>query len=180
MAPGARVSETVNNRRAMNGLERALSTWFGCGYSPVAPGTVGTLGSVPLLALVWWADAWPIHVGVLLAVIAVGTWAARGAEKHWGRKDPGKVVIDETAGYLLSALFAGPAPGATAEEWAARLAATFLLFRGFDIVKPWPARRLERLPGSVGIMIDDLFAGLYALAAFHAGAWLWMVGVGPG
>jgi len=91
----------------------------------------------------------------LLAVILVGTWAAQEAERSLGGKDPGAIVVDEVAGMALAVLTVPLTP--------AVLIAGFVLFRVFDIVKPYPANALQRLPGGVGVMIDDLVAGLYAL-----------------
>jgi phosphatidylglycerophosphatase A len=151
-------------------LQVVLSTWFGCGFAPIIPGTFGTLGSVPLVLLLWWAGSWPLHLVAIPVVTAVGLWAAKDAEKKWGRKDPGKVVIDETAGYLVATFLIAPA-APTAAAWAVPLAGSFVLFRAMDILKPWPARRLEALPGSVGIMVDDLFAGLYANVLLQGVLW---------
>jgi phosphatidylglycerophosphatase A len=91
----------------------------------------------------------------LLVVIVVGTWAAQDAERSLGEKDPGAIVIDEVAGMALSLLTLPLTPLV--------VLAGFLLFRVFDIVKPYPANALQRLRGGVGVMIDDLVAGLYAL-----------------
>ena len=93
-------------------------------------------------------------VGVL-AVILIGTWASQSAERSLGGKDPGAIVIDEVAGMALSVLTLPLTP--------AVLSAGFGLFRVFDVVKPYPANALQRLPGGVGVMIDDVVAGLYAL-----------------
>ena len=92
---------------------------------------------------------------VVLAVILIGTWAAQDAERSLGGKDPGAIVIDEVAGMAVSVLAVPLTP--------AVLAVAFVLFRVFDIVKPYPANELQRLRGGVGVMIDDLVAGVYAL-----------------
>lgn len=152
----------------MKRIYEALATCFGLGYAPVAPGTFGTLGGVALAALFGWT--WPEHfLWLCLASCAVLTWIGRPcgnwAEVHFGRKDPGAFVLDEVAGYLIAVAwwdFTG---------WR-HLIAAFLLFRLFDIFKPPPARRLERLPGGLGIMVDDLVAGLWALAIMAALRWL--------
>ncbi|UCF66909.1 MAG: phosphatidylglycerophosphatase A [Acidobacteriota bacterium] len=148
----------------MNALRVLLATWFGCGFAPLASGTVGTAATVPLVLLLWRVGSWPWHIAVTLAVIALGVWAAGDAELRWGRKDPGQVVIDESAGFLIATI-ALPASG-----WI--LLASFLVFRAFDVVKPWPARRLERWPGAWGIMADDLIAGLYANIVVRFGLFL--------
>lgn len=144
-----------------------LATWFGCGYSPVAPGTAGALGAlIPAWLLTqyagWPAWIWPI-AGAL--VTFPGIWAAGVTARHTGNKDPGLVVIDEVAGQWLT--LAG-APF----NWKTVLLA-FVLFRLFDIWKPPPVRQLERLPGGTGIMLDDVMAGIYGAAVLHAvGAFL--------
>ncbi len=135
----------------------ALATWFGCGYSPLVPGTVGTLGAVPLVLLLWWSGSRPAHLVAIVVVTAAGVWAADHAERHFGVKDPKPVVIDEVAGMLVATF-----PLHFGSWWPWQLVFAFVLFRAFDVLKPWPARRLERLPGGWGIMADDLFAGLYA------------------
>lgn len=137
-----------------------LATCFGLGYAPVAPGTFGTLGGVALAALFGWT--WPeAYLPLCLVTAAVLTLLGRPcgdwAEKRFGRKDPGAFVLDEVAGYLVAVAwieFYG---------WE-QLIAAFFLFRLFDIWKPPPARQLEKLPGGLGIMIDDIVAGLWALA----------------
>jgi len=126
----------------------------GIGYSPVAPGTAGSL--VALLAL-WFI---PFTVASLAATIvvvsALGIWSGGRAEQALGRKDPGVIVIDEVAGMLLSAWLL--------PRTLAALGAAFLLFRLFDIWKPFPADQSQSMPGGLGVMMDDLIAGLYALA----------------
>ena len=92
-----------------------------------------------------------------LTLFAAGVWAAGKAESFFGRTDPGQVVIDEVVGQMLTFLLIPRA----AWMW---LVGGFLLFRGFDIVKPFPARQAERIPRGWGIMIDDVVAGLYGLA----------------
>ena len=134
-------------------------TWFGLGYAPVASGTFGTLGGVAIAALVGWT--WPeLYLSLLIALTLImsllGALAGGWAERRYGRKDPGEFVLDEVVGYLVTVLWIG-FPG-----WS-HLLLGFFLFRLFDIVKPWPARRLEKLPGGWGIVVDDLVAGAYAL-----------------
>jgi phosphatidylglycerophosphatase A len=137
---------------------RFLATGAFCGYLPVAPGTWGTLAAVPLyLALSRLSPpAWTL---ALAAVAALAVPLAGRMEREAGRKDPGVVVIDEVAGFLVTMFLIAPSPG--------RVAAGFLLFRAFDILKPPPGRRLERWPGGWGIVADDLVAGLYAHLALR-------------
>ena len=145
----------------------ALAFWVatagGIGYAPVAS---GTFGSLPGLALAWLllttGGTLALLIG-LAGVAGLGWWSAGRVGKTLGVEDPGVVVIDEVAGQLLSLAFFPPT--------AAVLLAAFLLFRFFDIVKPPPARQFESLPGSSGIMADDLMAGVYANLALHAIAW---------
>jgi phosphatidylglycerophosphatase A len=119
----------------------------------VAPGTAGSAVALLILWLVPFS-----RIGLVVffvAVTLVGTWAAHVVEAAAGKKDPGIIVIDEVAGMALSVLLLPLTPRV--------LLAGFVLFRIFDVVKPFPANRLQALPGGIGVMIDDLVAGLYAL-----------------
>lgn len=131
----------------------ALATWFGCGLSPVAPGTVGTLGALPLFLVV--RSGGPLAVlAAALVVTVIGVWSSSIVTRTSGIEDPQLVVIDEVAGVLI-ALAAAP-PGARG------IAAAVILFRIFDMTKPFPARRAERLRGGWGIVLDDVVAGIQA------------------
>jgi phosphatidylglycerophosphatase A len=154
----------VTERRA--GWAIWIATAAGAGYFPVAPGTAGSAVGVVLvvaLARLHLERAWPSIVlgAVSLVLFSVGVWAAGEAEKFFGRVDPGQVVIDEVVGQMLTFLLI---PHAT-WKW---LLGGFLLFRAFDIVKPFPARQAERIPRGWGIMVDDAVAGLYGLAVLMA------------
>lgn len=142
-------------------LATVLATGFGAGLSPVAPGTAGTLAAVPLgyLFMVTLAPGPLLQVLGIAALIAVAVWSAGVAAPRFGLKDPGQIVVDEIAGYLVALAFL-PAGWTT-------LAAAFVFFRLFDIVKPPPCRRLEALPGGVGIVADDVMAGVYANLALR-------------
>jgi phosphatidylglycerophosphatase A len=157
-------------RLAMSGFDpRRPHHWIafglGSGLSPWAPGTAGTLVAVPIymsianLPLGW-------YLAVLALVCAVGFWACGRTARDLGEDDPSAIVWDEVAGYLV-AMTAAP------RGWAWVLAG-FLAFRLFDIVKPWPIRAAERLrPPGLGIMIDDLVAGVFAWATLWVAArWL--------
>ena len=141
-------------RGALDRLAVLIATGFGVGYAPLAPGTVASVVTVIFLGLVPFSRAGLVIFLVL--VVVVGTWAAHVAERVIGGKDPGAIVIDEVAGMTLSVV----AFPLTPEVLAVGLA----LFRVFDVLKPPPARESQRIRGGIGVMIDDLIAGLYALA----------------
>lgn len=140
-----------------------VATVAGAGYFPVLPGTVGSAVGVGIVAAL---DAIPFAtagrdaalIGAAVLIFFVGVWAAGESEKFFGRTDPGHVVIDEVVGQMLTFLLVPHA------SWKLLLAGLGL-FRFFDVTKPFPAGRAERLPGGWGIMIDDLLAGVYALVA---------------
>jgi phosphatidylglycerophosphatase A len=140
----------------MNGDRLALgvATLGGAGYSPIVPGTAGTLASLPLAVAAAAYLPLPAYALLTLAVSGLGVWAADRAARALRLKDPGPVVIDEAAGLLVT--LAG-----VPVTWLSAVLA-FFLFRAMDILKPPPARQAEALPGGWGIMIDDLFAGVYA------------------
>ncbi len=142
-------------------LALALAT-FGVGYLPLMPGTYGSLVAVGIfLGFTQLVKGNALVALVLVSIVAVtfaGIWAASRTEELSGRKDPGKVVVDEVAGQLIS-LF----PLTLFGHWSiVAVIISFILFRFFDIVKPYPARRLEALKGGYGVMCDDLIAGVYA------------------
>ena len=145
----------------MNRLAVFLATAGGAGYAPVAPGTAGSAVGVLLYFLTW---KWTLtgQLALLVVVSVLGVWASHQAARHFGREDPGPVVIDEVAGQLLTLIFAGGS--------LVTLVLGFLLFRALDIVKPWPARGFEELPGGLGIMADDLMAGFYGRLILMAAA----------
>ncbi len=135
-------------------LALAIATLGGVGRLPKAPGTFGTLATLPVCFLVQ-ELGFTVHLAVTAAVTAVGIWATAVACDRLGEKDPKQVVVDEAAGMLLTML-AAP----TGWPW---LLAGFALFRLFDIRKPWPVGWLDRnIAGAWGVMADDLAAGVYA------------------
>jgi phosphatidylglycerophosphatase A len=140
-----------------------VATFFGIGHLHPGPGTWGSAATVLLWWLLgrWIAPAWQTWAAALLAlaVVLIGIPAATQVARASGRKDPQFVVIDEVAGQLVT-LIAAPI------AWQSLLLG-FILFRAFDIVKPPPVRQLERLPEGIGIVVDDVGAGLYGLAVMQ-------------
>jgi phosphatidylglycerophosphatase A len=135
-----------------------------CGYFPIAPGTVGSVAGLVFYLLVWWTESALVEAGLIACVFVVGAWAGTRAERYFGGIDPGPVVIDEVLGMLITLAF-------IPVGWSAALAG-FFLFRIFDIVKPYPADRLERLHGGVGVMADDAMAAVYANISLRLLIWL--------
>jgi phosphatidylglycerophosphatase A len=134
-----------------------LATWFGAGLLPGAPGTWASLAALPCAAAIMYATGPVGLVTAAAAAFVLGCWASGIVADAGDHDDPGFIVIDEVAAQWL-VLVAAPL------DWRAYLAG-FLLFRLFDIVKPWPIRRVERrVGGGLGIMLDDVMAALYALA----------------
>lgn len=130
-----------------------LASVFGAGYAPVASGTVGSFVTA---VAIWLLPLTPLRIAVaLVVVILVGIWAGSRVERVLGKKDPGVIVIDEVAGMLLSVILL--------PRTIPVLITAFLLFRLFDIWKPFPARESQALTGGVGVMVDDLIAGFYTL-----------------
>jgi phosphatidylglycerophosphatase A len=152
----ARFSRRAPPRDAGRGRPGAwvlLAAWGPCGYSPLAPGTVGTLGAVPLA----WAlslAGWPAYLAATAALLGLGIVAAGHAGRYWGVVDASAIVVDEVVGYLLAMAW-------VPFSWPAA-AAAFVLFRVLDVVKPWPASALDRIHSPLGVMLDDVAAGAYA------------------
>ena len=131
-----------------------IATGGGSGNLPVAPGTWGSLVALPCAAALHIVGGpWLLSAAILLAFVA-GVWASGRYAAALGREDPGSVVIDEFAGQWLAIM-------PVALDWRYYVVA-FVLFRFADIAKPWPCRAAERAPGGLGIMLDDIVAGVYA------------------
>ncbi|GEO82716.1 phosphatidylglycerophosphatase A family protein [Pararhodospirillum oryzae] len=132
-----------------------VTTWFGSGLSPVAPGTMGSAAALPFAwGLMWAFGPWGLGVATVLVTV-LGIWACNAHVRRTGEQDPGRIVIDEVAGQWLTLL---PAPLDPVSYLIG-----FALFRLFDITKPWPVGALDRgLKGGLGIMLDDIAAGVYA------------------
>jgi phosphatidylglycerophosphatase A len=148
----------------MTQLALWLATVLGIGRIPFAPGTFGSIPGV-LLALwlqhlgLWWAE-----VAAIVLTFGIGTWAAGVAERHFQLTDPGPVVIDEVLGMLVTLAFIPVnARGAIAG---------FFVFRVFDIIKPFPARNMEKLPGGLGVMADDFMAGVWGQIVMRVLVWM--------
>lgn len=137
----------------MGRLAVFIATFGYVGYFPIAPGTAGSLAALALYALVRWFGTAGAELVTIVAVLIVGVWAAHGTERALKLKDPGPVVIDEVLGMLMTLAFM------PLSLWG--VVAGFVLFRIFDVIKPFPAGRLEHLPGGFGIMADDAMAGVY-------------------
>jgi phosphatidylglycerophosphatase A len=141
-----------------------IATFFGVGHLPIAPGTWASFVTAAMAYIVCPRSPFVLPVSALL-VYLVGIPAATAAERAYGKKDPGACVIDEVAGQLV------------ALSWLPRslwlYVAAFFVFRLFDIVKPFPVRQSERLPNGLGIMTDDMLAGLYSALVLQAATHLW-------
>jgi phosphatidylglycerophosphatase A len=136
-----------------------LAAWGPCGYAPVAPGTFGTLGAIPLYLAV--SRLGPAgYLAFTAAFSALAVVAAERAGRYWRVADASPIVIDEVAGYLVTMAL-------VPFSWPA-VAAGFVLFRIFDILKPWPASALDRVKNGLGVVMDDLAAGAWAWAALLA------------
>ena len=154
-------------------MRKLVVTFFGLGYGPIAPATWGSFGAAVVflgfqLILPDGVPGWALAAGVVLASAAcagLGPWA----QKEFNANDPKPVVIDEVAGQWLSLLFVPV--GVTFWRASFVTGAAFVLFRVFDILKPPPARQLERLPGGWGILFDDLAAGVMANVVLQGALW---------
>jgi phosphatidylglycerophosphatase A len=150
----------------MNMPARVIGTWFGLGYAPKGPGTAGSLGA---LAIAWplheYANFTPFSFWIMAVMLtAPGMWAAGVVAKELGRKDPQIVVVDEVVGQWITLA------GASHLNWKSWLGA-LVLFRLFDIWKPPPVRDLEQMPGGIGIVADDVMAGVYGALVLFAAGW---------
>ena len=176
--PAGEIPSATRKRTAADYVALAIAT-VGVGYFPVAPGTLGSLVGVGIYLTIWagadglltsnalanrlttlyvFTPLMALMLIVIFAVTLIGIWAATRTERLQQKKDPSIVVIDEVAGQMI-ALLSGPFWLPT---WWSILSA-FILFRAFDIWKPYPIRRLEALESGLGIMADDVLAGIYAL-----------------
>ena len=137
----------------MKTLSKILSTCFGLGYIPVAPGTATSLVFVLLYKYFLFSIPWPFFLGILAFLYILGAVASTKYASVLKIKDPRRITIDEAVGQLLPLFLLPP-------SWV-NMAIAFILFRFFDILKPFPIRRTESFPNGWGIMTDDIVAGLY-------------------
>ena len=159
-------------------MKRLLTSCFGLGYLPIAPGTWGALPVTVVFGLLCLLGVSVFTVTVTMVVIAVAASVvcvafAPEAIKMTGRKDPSEVVADEVAGQAV--VFIGIYAASLQEIFIVSIAG-FLAFRFFDILKPWPCRKLEKLPEGCGILADDLMAGFYGLLLIRIILYMWFAG----
>ncbi len=142
-----------------------IATMFGLGYAPVASGTVGTMGAVVIHYLFLKDLPWSTYVLIWLIVFEIGCYVSHVTQEWLGKDDPGIVVIDEALGYWVTMF--------TIPTTALYILGGFLLFRFFDITKPWPANHFDRkIKNGVGIVMDDVVAGFYANLVLQFIRWL--------
>ena len=156
-------------KRTHDGLDYvalAISTW-GVGYLPLMPGTFGSLVGIGVFLLLGSLAA---QIVGIVVITWAGIWAATRTERILRLKDPGKVVVDEVAGQMIAMLPLSLLAGGPLKSG---VIVSFILFRLFDIFKPYPARRFERLRSGLGIMADDLVAGFYGAIGTALVMFLW-------
>jgi phosphatidylglycerophosphatase A len=151
----------------MSFVARLIATWFYCGYFPKGPGTAGSIGALIVAAVIYVYAGWSPIMFAALAALALfpSIWAADRMAIDTGSKDPQTVVVDEVVGQWIA--LSGAASLASWPQWLA----AFVLFRLFDIWKPWPVRAMEKAPGGVGIILDDVMAGIYAALVLALFGW---------
>jgi phosphatidylglycerophosphatase A len=135
-------------------LSKVISTFFGLGYFPVAPGTITSLVVILAYKFYLYQLSWPLYLLILFLLFLVGVYTSTKFSVESNKKDPRKIVIDEACGQLLVFF-------RMSEAWFPVLAG-FILFRVFDIVKPYPIKKVEAFPAGWGIMMDDVVAAIYA------------------
>ena len=135
-------------------FSKITATFFGVGYFPVAPGTMTSAIIVLLYKFFLHRLSWPIYLLLFFVLFALGIIVSDVYSRMLKKEDPRTVVIDEAAGQLIALFLLSP-------QWSI-CAASFLLFRFFDIVKPYPIKRVETFPGGFGIMLDDIVAAIFA------------------
>lgn len=140
------------------GVAKLVATFFYVGLLPYAPGTWGTAAAIPLYYLISGIPYY-FYIAVTVVVIIISVRASDIAEEIYGKSDPGQIVADEVCGYLVTMILIPPT--------LINIIIGFFLFRLFDIVKPPPSRQAERLPGGMGVVMDDVVAGIFANIALQ-------------
>ncbi len=154
----------------MRRLGLFIATCGYIGYAPIAPGTFGSAAGLVVFAAVRSSGSPGVEAAVIVILFVIGIWSGTEAEHHFGGVDPGPIVMDEVVGMLITLAF-------LPVTWSGAIVG-FLVFRVFDVFKPWPAARFERLPGGLGVMADDGMAALYGnlvmrgLIAIAPAGWL--------
>jgi phosphatidylglycerophosphatase A len=143
----------------MNRFFLLIATGFGVGYSPIAPGTLGTLVAIPIYYFLSEIHS-PLYEITLVGFFFLSVWITENAERFFGKKDDQRIVIDEIMGFLITMLWV--------PKTLPFITMGFFLFRFFDILKPFPIRRMEKkLKGGFGVVLDDVMAGVYANIILH-------------
>ncbi|MBS3905525.1 MAG: phosphatidylglycerophosphatase A [Syntrophaceae bacterium] len=130
-----------------------LATGFGAGYSPIAPGTLGTLLAIPIYYFLS-EMSFPLYELTLITFFFLSCWISGQAQQYFGKKDDQRIVIDEMMGFFVAMLWVPQTP--------LFILVGFILFRFFDILKPFPIRRFEKVGGGFGVVLDDVMAGIFA------------------
>jgi len=135
-----------------------LATGFGVGYSPITPGTLGTLLAIPIYYFLS-EMLFPLYELTLITFFFLSSWISGQAQQYFGKTDDQRIVIDEMMGFFIAMLWVTKTPFS--------ILVGFILFRVFDIFKPFPIRRFEKVRGGFGVVLDDVMAGIYANMILH-------------
>jgi len=145
-------------------IAKLIATFFYVGLIPIGPGTFGTLAAIPLFYVLSFTPLY-LYLAITVVIILISVRASTVAEEVFGKTDPGQVVADEVCGYLITMILV--------PVTLSNIFLGFLLFRFFDIAKPYPVRKFEKLPGGWGIVMDDVMAGVYSCITLHIlGRWV--------
>ncbi len=145
-------------------IAKLIATFFYVGLIPIGPGTFGTLAAIPLFYVLSFTPLY-LYLAITVVIILISVRASTVAEEVFGKTDPGQVVADEVCGYLITMILV--------PVTISNIFLGFLLFRLFDIAKPYPIRKFEKLPGGWGIVMDDVMAGVYSCITLHIlGRWV--------
>ncbi len=146
-------------------ISTILSTWFGVGYIPIMPGTAGSLVALPIAWIIIESLGHAWFLAILLSVLLLGIFVSDQCRKRYKEKDPSRIVIDEVVGQWVSVLFLAPD--------ILYYSVGFVLFRFFDILKPWPISWVDQhIENGLGIMLDDVLAGIFSLIILAIAFWL--------